>query len=189
MNDLIIDELYEKPEDVHIAYVSFWPRVGASLLDGLILAPVALGVSFYNLIYVKSYILAVLISAFGLGYKVWMEKAYGATLGKQIVGIKITTESLGSLNYRKALLRNYFGILTFILAVFQQYATYSLHAIQAADSFGEAMAAMQYVDPLYTYINYVLFAVYIIDCFIMFSNDRKQTFHDTLAATVAIKTK
>lgn len=78
----ILDETLIPQDNVQVKYGGFWPRLGALVLDGIILAPITFGITYYNISTWKSIPLLALISIIGVAYKPVMEHMYGATLGK-----------------------------------------------------------------------------------------------------------
>ena len=103
-------------------YVGFWPRVGAKLIDAVILwiAEMVLTIPFMALTFrqvanggqpnpmMPFLYLFIYPVAFGLsiGYNVYFLGKYGATPGKMVMGLKVITSDGGALTYTKGLLRS-----------------------------------------------------------------------------------
>jgi len=183
--ETILDDSFEKSEEV--VYATFWQRVGASFLDGLILSPISIGLTFYSLIYLKSFVLGLLPSLITLLYKVWMEQHYGATLGKQIVGIRVADYSFQNINFPQSFTRNYFYLFSLILALFQHIDMYSIEAFQSADTFFKIVEVQKSQSPLLSGVNTTFSMLFLIDCLFVLNDDQKRTFHDRWARTIVIK--
>ena len=89
-----------------LRYAGFWPRVGALLLDLLIMLPmIALmfwGEARYRLFALYYFVPSTL---FGLFYSVYLVRRFGGTPGKLIVGVRIRKLDSGPVGYREACLR------------------------------------------------------------------------------------
>ena len=85
------------PQAVGYAYAGFWIRVGAALIDGLVL--------FVGGLAIGATPLAVLSVALGPVYFVGMNSAYGATLGKMALGLMILKSDGSSITFGTALVR------------------------------------------------------------------------------------
>lgn len=83
-------------------YGGFWRRFAALFLDSLI---VRIAFSWNDT-------LALLL---GIAYFVWMNGAYGATIGKMILKLKIVKEDGSKINYSDALIRELASVLSFIV--------------------------------------------------------------------------
>ena len=72
-------------------YGGFWRRVGAALLDALILSPMAIALmialNYTHLAYVYYVLPAIAIS---LVYRVYLVQRFGGTPGKRILHLRIT---------------------------------------------------------------------------------------------------
>lgn len=79
-------------------YAGFWRRVGATLIDVIILG-VATGFTRGN------QAASLIAFVFQVAYYVWMNGTYGATVGKMVFKIKITKENGGKISYNDALIR------------------------------------------------------------------------------------
>lgn len=96
MSDHILDENYDDldGEERNYRFAGFWIRVGATIVDILVMLPFV-GLSFYILLVLKSLPLMIVITVIMAAYKPLMEYQYGATLGKMAVGIKVVNEEGG----------------------------------------------------------------------------------------------
>jgi len=100
-----------------LRYAGFWPRLGALLLDGLIMLPLGAfhfwGIARYRLFPVYWVIPGTLLRLF---YDVYLVRRFGGTPGKLIMGIRIRKLDGEPVGYREALLRYcpelFLGLLT-----------------------------------------------------------------------------
>ncbi len=98
-------------------FASFWERVGASLVDGLIMLPL-IGLTYYNLMSVKSLPLAIALGFVFVIYKIYMEGTSGATFGKRAMKIKVVDENYQPINLMKSAGRCILYILSAVVNVF-----------------------------------------------------------------------
>lgn len=100
-------------------YVGLGKRFVALLLDSLILQAVNYGIALVTgnatgLGYSFEGPLALLIFIINFGYGIVLEKVQGATLGKQVVGIKVVKETGSPLDWTAAIVRNILRIVDFL---------------------------------------------------------------------------
>ena len=86
-------------------YASFWQRLLAGLIDGLIVGVIPGMIIRGSNGNILSFLL-------GLGYSVWMLSTYSATVGMMVLKIKITKESGNKITYQDAVLRYFASILS-----------------------------------------------------------------------------
>ncbi len=92
-------------------YAGFWRRFAAAFIDGLIigvLPNVVIHTGDGTMTNSLSFII-------GLGYSVWMNGTYGATVGKMVLHIKITKENGSKINYQDAALRYFASLLSAVV--------------------------------------------------------------------------
>jgi len=183
----IIDELQEEAEPQEIAYATFWTRVKASFLDTLILAPVTYGLSYYILIYIKSFFLSVCIALALPVYKCFMEKQYGATFGKKIMNINVVSADLQRLTYKDVFSRNYYYSLSLIMSLLAYYFLYTMPEFQAAKTLSEVWALRSETPTLEKIVKYTFVGFFYIDNLLMLKSSRNQTLHDRVGNTVVLQ--
>lgn len=187
MHNILDDEnLKQKksPEDVRFA--TFWTRVGASLIDSLIMIPLIVG-GVFNMMDFKNLPLYLLLQVAALLYKPWMEGNYGATLGKMAVKIKVVTTDFQDINLQQSLNRYVFyfansfmglagGFLLFIHKDFSETSDfYELAELQAKIGMPE--------------IEQFLSLLVFVSCIFCTFDPLKQTLHDKVAKTYVIHTE
>lgn len=89
-----------------LRYAGFWPRLGALLLDLLILSPL-IPLEFWGRERLGLFCLYYLvpINLFGLFYSVYLVQRFGGTPGKLIVGVRIRKVGGAPVGYPEAFLR------------------------------------------------------------------------------------
>jgi len=174
MEDEIIDEFKELPKNV--VYVSFMRRAGASILDSIVIGPITFAMTYFAGVQQLSYWLLVppVISMF---YKVVLEKEFGQTLGKKIVGIAVVNEDLQKISLSQSLIRNYYYVITMVLSIIGDYALAGNNSNIPFSGYGDSV----------NYITYAISLGWLIDCFMMSAESKNQTLHDKWANTYVVK--
>jgi uncharacterized RDD family membrane protein YckC len=168
-------------------YKNFWRRLGANLLDGLILMPFALapywifkadlgaGLAYY-----------VLLIAGSCWYQVWFYARYGATPGKMAVGLKLMTVDLRKIGWDHALRRSAPSIALAITGAGLQIANILAHR--------EGIHEMNYMT-----FNLMLSSGSVkshsvlmqlwtwSELFTMLFNPKRRAIHDFIGGTVVVR--
>ncbi len=173
-------------------YGGFWRRVGAYLLDCLIMMP--MGLLLFGLMFTTSRaylyfaIPSVVVSLF---YFVFLVKRYGGTPGKRITGMRITMTNGSPVTTKAALLRYapFFLLQTLSLLV-MIWATSAPVDDYGSLNFVEKMQALQQHAPrangLLTGLTYLW---WIVTGIVLAANARKRALHDLIAGTVVLRTQ
>jgi len=119
----ILDHFDYEGNPQNIRFAGFWIRVGASLVDFMVISPIT-GLGFYNVIEMKSLSLALLLIAAQAFYKPFMEFKYGATLGKMATRIKVVSTKFQNLTINQAILRDGFYLLGFFASIISNIALF-----------------------------------------------------------------
>jgi len=82
----------------------FWERVGASVIDSLVMIPVA-AFGAYNLIGLKSVPIAIIVFLLNAIYKIGMESLNGATIGKMALGLEVVDAQNSYITLEQSMLR------------------------------------------------------------------------------------
>lgn len=177
--------------DGAVEYGSFLRRLGALLLDFLILSPVLaityVGIQYSKMFYAWYFIPGNLLSLF---YWVWLVQKYGGTPGKRILGMRIALVDGGKVTLNAALLRySVLGIMT----VIQQYAL----LVGTRNISDEAYYSMGYLEKSLAMANAApsyypwlgrLSAVWMLAVGVsILCTNRRRALHDFIAGTVVIR--
>jgi uncharacterized RDD family membrane protein YckC len=173
-----------------LRYSGFWQRVGAVLLDFIIMSPMIGidylfgGTSRYFQLYMQ-----VPIQLISLFVYIFMVVKYGGTPGKLIIGLRIVKTDGSPVTVKAALLR--YGVL------WAMSVTTSIMLIMAAMgmsdaeflplSYSERGVALAARAP-----NFIVFTlltqVWMIACLIaVLANAKRRTLHDFIAGTVVVR--
>jgi uncharacterized RDD family membrane protein YckC len=183
---VILDQPTVEQDPSKVKYAGFWIRFGALILDGLILTPVSLGVSYFNITEWKSLPVFLLISMLGIAYKPLMETLYGATLGKMAVKIKVTNLRLDPANMQTILLRNIFNIIPSLLTMFLSISMYTDPDFESISGYQEFVAfSQQYAGQ--QFISGISGLLAIVDAIMLAADGQSRSLHDRIAGTYVIQ--
>ena len=164
-------------------YAGFWIRVGAQILDTLILIPL-IGINMVNIYNLKSFPLQITITILMILYKPFMEYKYSATFGKMIVKIKVVDMNFGQINLHQAILRYVPWIFRHIFALYSTVILFQHPGfIDAKGVYEVGLLQNELISPA---LNYIGSAVVLISCVVVGFTANKQGIHDILAKTLCI---
>lgn len=129
----VLDSEYNKNK---YRKAGFGIRLGAYLLDGLILAPITL-LNLYAIYLGKSYLIYVIAIILGYLYKPFMEGLFGATLGKMICKIKVINSEGGRVDFPKAFLRSILWLFVSLTALVEVLPLFQHDKYKSLSSFME----------------------------------------------------
>lgn len=166
-----------------VRFAGFGIRVGASLLDSLVLVPL-IGLDYLNMLQLKNLPLALSLALISALYKPLMEYFYGATVGKMIVKIKVVNYQLGAISLEQALIR----YLPWAMSVVVNFLATA--ALFEAEGFAEARDFVTYGElaAASPYDKWIQFSIWVmpISAFGILFNNYQQAVHDQLARTYCI---
>ena len=106
--------MVKEPKEYALEYAGFWIRLGAGIIDVLILGPiVGLFISISPTSFVWITVSWLISLAYYVGFVVWR----GQTPGKMVVGIKVICTDKTPPTFRDSMLR-YFGYLASLFSFF-----------------------------------------------------------------------
>lgn len=188
MNESILDaEFTASPEDLeNVEYAGFWIRVGASLIDFLVLLPVV-GLSIFNMLSIKSMSLMLVLTIAGAIYKPYFEWKKGATIGKSAVGIKVVNMNFEPITLNQALIRYFPWMINYTLALILDFFLFTSPEFGTTTDFVELGMITEglpfdAINRVYNFVFLILVGSLIFDKF-------KQGIHDKSAGTFCIKSK
>lgn len=187
MSDHILDENYDNLDGERRDYrfAGFWIRVGASLVDMLVLIPF-IGLSFYILLVLKSLPLMIANSLIMAAYKPLMEYQYGATLGKMAVGIKVINEDGGLLTPNQAIIRYVPWLVGNIINLLVLVEIFATPGFDEVEGFMEYNMFVAQNPSTLTSLSSVAGFLILISAIVLLFNKQKQALHDKWANTYCI---
>jgi len=182
----------EEIEDNHgfkeeVEYAGFWIRLGASLIDMLVMIPI-IAISMYNQFNIKSLALLFILTLISSLYKPLLEFKYGATLGKMACKIKVVNKDLKGITIDQSFIRYVpWGIIAMI-QLMGATLVFKDPGFASADTF-TALGEIGQNIPLAVISNYTWWVLFIIITITVVINKKKQGLHDKMAKTLCIKVK
>jgi uncharacterized RDD family membrane protein YckC len=182
------------PADQHDSgvprYSTFWQRVGAYLIDFLILCPLLpLDYFFGGLSRMYHAYAFVPMELLGVFFYIFLAVRYGGTPGKLMLGLRIANLDGSRVGWKAAALRYApFWILEVAISVMTIMATLALtDEAYAALGYFERSDAMDEQQPMIMIVTWLMFA-WMFACFVtMVVNDKRRTLHDFIAGTVVLR--
>jgi uncharacterized RDD family membrane protein YckC len=177
----------EQPE-----YAKFWIRAGAYILDGLVLFIVTFPLMYWNITYLKSFLLYLVIAIIGIGYKPLMEHHYGATVGKMALNLKVTDLNFKRIDLQQSFLRSFILIFPMALNIPLYYLAFDNPEVVNTDSFIEFGSNMATNYPFFQgLISKLTFITLILEIVFLLSDRSKKerALHDRIGKTYVIKVK
>ncbi len=172
-----------------VRYGKFWDRVGAYLLDGIIVGLISFGLNYLNITNFKSFLIYLPIAIIGLLYKPFMESYYGATLGKMALRLKVTDLDYNKINFEKSLLRSLIVIVPSLIYIPVHYLAFDNPQITQTTGFMEFSMALSEVYPTTKLIGNIFMVVFITDLIVLLTDGskRQRSLKDFIAKTYVIK--
>jgi len=183
-HEILDDGFQQEPHPPRqVRYAGFGIRLGAALIDSLVLVPLFF-LNNHNATVIKSLPLMLFLTVLGAMYKPWLEWQKSATLGKMAAGIKVVDENYNDIELNHALTRYLPWVISAVLNLAINFSIYQMPEFQEVDTFigiGELVqdSSYQYVNQAYSFIFMLLVGSLIIDV-------KKQGFHDKHAGTYVI---
>ena len=176
----ILSEFDESP-----VYGSFQDRLFASLIDGLILLPLA-AIDWFNKSDWKSQVLLIVVFAIGVLYKVFFEFKFGATIGKKSMKLIVVNKEFKDVNMKEVLVRNIFDIIWrtfFFIISLIIYRSPEFGNITSNEEFMKSSNNLININPyllIYTLIT-------ITEIIFILTDKKKRALHDRLGDTFVIE--
>ena len=173
-------DLLNEEELQIISYTKFWPRVGASLIDRvvvLMITPLAL----YNALHWQSYLLFTGLTLMQFIYKPFLEYEYGATLGKMVLKMKIVNYQYQKAGLKEIFLRNITVIVESILTLLIGLYKYGYNSVSTeSGSYEPAYIILIAVNILLVIFN-------IVDIIFLATAKDGRSLHDRIGKTFVIR--
>ena len=165
-------------------YAGFWIRLGASLLDGLVLSPV-IAFMFYNNFSLKSFPLMIGVSILFQFYKPLMEGIYGYTLGKKMLNLRIVDEANEKISMKQAFVRWIPWAVSAAIGLLASISLFSMEGFEEAEGFMEISLLQQ--GDFYNTINSFFSIIFIVIAIMVGIDKKKQGLHDKMAETFVVE--
>ncbi len=171
-------------------YATPWSRIGASLLDGLVVLPLT-ALTLYNTYSLGSIPVFLVASLLTILYKPVFEAAKGATPGKMMLKLKVVQQDGSPISTDQAVQRFIPWIILYLVSVLSTYLLMTSAQYERADGWMEIMTIQQSLPALTTlsYVNMLLSAGFIGLLISLAVDRRHQGWHDKLAKTYVISGK
>ena len=172
-------------------YGGFWRRVGAMVLDSLILSPLVILLlvllNYTRNAYLYYALPSVVINLF---FYVWVVRRFGGTPGKRILSLRIAMTDGSPVTVRAATLRYLPMLLLHVLSLAALVqATYSFGAGFESLSYVEKMVSISRLAPAWNnFVTGALYVWWIASAITLAANQRKRAIHDFIAGTVVVRT-
>jgi len=174
-------------------YGGFWLRLGALLLDGIFVLPVAYLSLYLNSFGKNIYFLTIIPTLlFTLWYGIFLPKRYGGTPGKLAVGLKIIRLDGEAIGWKESILRY---SIDFVISLFSVILM-TVSILNADDSIYTNISWLKqslyltslapFFFKICTWINNIWVYGELI---VLLTNKRKRAIHDFIAGTVIVKSK
>lgn len=171
-----------------MTYSTFGRRLGAYLIDFLLLSPLfALQIWASGHSISMAILSAVLVSVAFIGYRVYCHAIWGQTVGKRVVKLRVLRLSGEAIGWRESLLRSSVEMLFTGLTLSAQLI--ALATIPTAEFVGldtmQRESNLQVYTPAWSSHVMTLSGIwYIASLITLFVNDQRRTLHDLIAGTV-----
>lgn len=171
-------------------FASFGNRLGAAILDALCTLPIAGGI-FYFMMFAPNWQGYVGVTLLAALYKPLMEGAFGATLGKMILKLKVVQKGGDQINWSQAFTRYVPWVLSTAISLWAMNETILYLEDAGVSGFMEYSMAMaeyqeEYGFSMKSIISSVAGWLPLISALFLLGNDRKQAAHDMLAETYVV---
>jgi uncharacterized RDD family membrane protein YckC len=175
-----------------VEYSTFWRRVGAVTLDGLIKLPLSLpiyvGLYYTRLVYLFWLAPSLIITAW---YAIYLVMRNGGTPGKRIVDLRIVMLDGAPVTAKAAILRYAVQLSIAVLATLGL----ALAGLNISDADFQSLNYLQKLTALTTHAPawntaVTRFAIgwYLLVAILMLCNSKRRAVHDFIAGTVVIRT-
>jgi uncharacterized RDD family membrane protein YckC len=177
--------------DYEREYAGFWIRVGAIVVDGLILLPVTL-LNAFGLQLSQRYFAYAIVPMMVVNALYWMYlvKRNGGTPGKRLLKLRITMADYSPVTMGAAVIRNAPLFLFSVVASISQML--AAQKISESDykslGFLERSQLMATLSPSWNRYSLIFVWVWmIVGIIVLLSNQRRRALHDFMAGTVVLR--
>lgn len=171
-------------------FANFGNRLGAAIIDSLCTLPIMAG-AFYFMMLSPNWLGYVAVSVLASLYKPLMEGAFGATLGKMALKLRVVQKGGSPIGWSQAFIRFApwaAATLISLWAIQETLLFLEDYGVSSFVEYGEAMAEFQAENgfSLKTTVSSLAGWIPLISALVMLGNARKQAAHDMLAETYVV---
>ena len=165
-------------------YSTFWPRLCAGFLDGLVLSPISMAAPYlsqpnHGTIFLICW--SIFATSAYYVYSVWMHARYGQTLGKKWLGVQVLDVAEGRIpTLWQAFLRDIGDIVPSALGLC--YTIYLILTHHYSPAVLEASLFLSIVGWSNT-------GWFLLEIGTMLTNHKHRALHDLIARTVVVRTE
>jgi uncharacterized RDD family membrane protein YckC len=176
-------------ESGELRYSTFWQRVGASLIDLLILFPLFPLDYFAGQSRMYHAYAFVPMELFNVFFYIYLAVRYGGTPGKLLLGLRIANLDGSPVGWKAAVLRYApLWILEVAISLLTIMAALALtDEAYSALGYFERSDAMDEQQPLIMSVTWLMFIWMFAGLVTMMVNDKRRTLHDFIAGTVVLR--
>ena len=171
------------PASVPDKYRTFWPRLWAGVIDGVVFLPLSLIDNWMAVVIAAPAARAawfVASSFLCLGYSIGMHAKFGQTLGKMVTRVKVLDVSETKLSFRGAFLRD-----SVPLVLTLAYVVLGLPRVLGGKAPIEGVPRWDTAESLLAFTSMGWFALELIT---MLLNSKRRALHDFIAGSVVVRT-
>jgi uncharacterized RDD family membrane protein YckC len=170
-------------------YAGFWRRLGAAIVDWLVLIPIPL-LSLWALASSRTVTLIMLLplSVSSIAYHVVLHARFGQTLGKMATGVRVLRLSGEPIAWREAWLRSSVDIVFGVIGIVSYTITMTRFSDLAwSTTWTEKAKLLTLLQPVWArWTGYMAQAWIWSEVVTMLLNRQKRALHDYLAGTVVV---
>jgi uncharacterized RDD family membrane protein YckC len=182
----------DSSEGGQLWYAGFWPRLGATFVDGLILAPVAI-VSFWLLSHSRaaSIALTIPLGLVGPVYEVILLARYGQTVGKMMTRIAVFRISGEPIGWREVFLRCSVQLcLGFLSMASYLYAKTRLPLANWTGGWFVILGRLLTLEPTWgRWSSHAMVIWTYSELITLLFNRKRRALHDFIAGTVVVRVR
>lgn len=183
----ILDDQYiESGTPNNYEHAGFGIRVGASLIDALVMIPFIV-LSMYNLISIKSIGLLIGAAMVSALYKPFMEYRWGATLGKMATSLKVMTTQYQPLTVVHTIKRSLPFLLSQVFSLLVMLQDFTTEGFDEARTFLDYSMFSASQDQTMNNASTTVSILILISCLWILANPLKQALHDLFAETYCLR--
>ena len=201
---VIIAVIIARYQHKEYMYKTFWKRVGAGIIDCIVLMPLLFFIDMFTCPNGEFMTLSstIINDSIWLLYSICLHGKYGQTFGKMLFKIKVvTTEGLG-INYSKAIRRDIFLISLAIANIFfYSYFVEDIRQFEESSAFIESYVdnnannydneefkkhyriVVDFYRSPFFWLNYFAAMCFLMEIITMLSNYKRRSVHDFIAGT------